>query len=895
MVALAFLGLGALQLVLSCALFALGVALLTTDGAAFRLWIREDGVAEWVTAMVLAWGALLAAAVALYARQRPRRRTWWVIAALMLFGALEEISWGQRIFGWESPAWFLQHNAQLETNVHNLRFHDVKLNRWVFGKGLAAVLLAYVGVLPWLYARRPRIRELADRLALPIARRSHILIWLIAIGAVRLMLRFDSKVGELGELIGASVFVLILTEPRNRLVIPLQTPAVRGAWGALAALARLVPSPIRAGIVLIAANWAVFLLLRLGFWLGFGATAESAPEDLLRAFWLGSRFDLRLAALIVLPLVALAGLRPLSPYRSGAAHRLWSVYFVVTAAVWTTIYAVDFGHYGWLDRRLEASALEHLLPLDTAARVVWESYPVVWIAGALGAFLLLYGRAASWVLRAASRIGARPPSRWSHAACSLAFIFGLALALLGSASRYPLRWSHAFFSPEPFTSALALNPVLYLADTWPYLAGRYRADPARMIAARPEVADYLGLAPEHSDKLERWVEPRSTLSSRPNVVVIILESFGANKTGLFGNPLGPTPNFDRIARRSLLFRSFFVASRGTARAIFSLLTGTPDVTRRASRNPMIVDQHLILGDFVDYRKLYFYTGDLAWGNLRGLLQNNVPGLRIFEEKDYHSPHNDGWGISDLHLFEEADRVFRATPEPFFAFIQTSGNHRPYTIPSDHRGFERIDRLETSTLLAAGIRSLEELNSLRFMDHALGQFFAMAQQGAYFDNTLFVMLGDHGSLGSGSTPWQKIGLTALHVPLVIFAPARLEPREIDRVVSSLDLMPTLAGLAGAGYVNSTLGRDALDPEPRSASAFAASGLVEPEFFYTGGRIYRYRSESPAEDVAASFPDRLQRMERRWDALEQTALFLMHNNRKERAERVRRPSHPRAASR
>ena len=91
--------------------------------------------------------------------------------------------------------------------------------------------------------------------------------------------------------------------------------------------------------------------------------------------------------------------------------------------------------------------------------------------------------------------------------------------------------------------------------------------------------------------------------------------------------------------------------------------------------------------FKDHRKFYFLGGSASWANIRGLLANNIPGLEIYEEGSYTSPRVDVWGISDLSLFEEANDVLKNSDEPFFAIIQTSGNHRPYTIPEDNKGFK----------------------------------------------------------------------------------------------------------------------------------------------------------------------------------------------------------------
>ena len=191
----------------------------------------------------------------------------------------------------------------------------------------------------------------------------------------------------------------------------------------------------------------------------------------------------------------------------------------------------------------------------------------------------------------------------------------------------------------------------------------------------------------------RRSEPRNRPARRPNVVIVLLESFAAYKTGAFGNPLDPTPRFDALAREGTLYTRFFTPTWGTARSVWATVTGLPDVETHltATRNPLIVAQHTILNDFAGYEKLYFLGGSLSWANIRGLLAANVEGLRIFEEGSYAAPRVDVWGISDLDLFAEATRVFSATRQPFVAIVQTSGSHRPYTIPANRGGFDRPPR------------------------------------------------------------------------------------------------------------------------------------------------------------------------------------------------------------
>jgi len=380
------------------------------------------------------------------------------------------------------------------------------------------------------------------------------------------------------------------------------------------------------------------------------------------------------------------------------------------------------------------------------------------------------------------------------------------------------------------------------------------------------------------------------------VVVIFLEEAAHYKTGIFGNPLQPTPNLDALAREGILFRRFYTPAFGTARSVFAFVTGIPDVETHetATRNPLIVDQRTIINALENYEKLYFLGGSLNWGNVRGVLAHNIPGLRAFEEGSYQAPRVDGWGISDLSLFEEANAILRQIKDrPFFAVIQTSGHHRPYTIPTDNRGFVRAS-VPPEQVRAAGFADLDEYNSMRFMDHSLGVFFSIARQEAYFPDTIFVLFGDHGSfrsLAKVTSAEAQFGLTRFHVPAVIVgSPVPGAPRAIDAPASEVDVLPTIAGLVGVPYVNTTLGRDLLDPRfDSSRFAFTIDehfrepkiGLVTGDIYLqipTGGGPTRWADlrGDGATEIAAEDPERARTLERLCRGLYEASRWLMYHN-------------------
>lgn len=656
---------------------------------------------------------------------------------------------------------------------------------------------------------------------------------------------------------------------------------MKTAARALTAFFHRLPARVRLMLAFVAVAMGLFTLLRAAFWIAFRGTATDAPaEHILRAFGLGFRFDLRLAAVLAAPILIVPFLPRLD---IGRAKRVWTAYLASVAGILLVLYAIDFGHYGWMYSRLKYDALEHLNAPGVALTIVWESYPVVWALLGIGALVAAF----AWIAkRAVAAIAAReapPLSKRRRIVLAAGIVLAYAGALNGTLSGYPLRWSHAYFSTNPFVSALGLNPALYLFDTW--TAPRSSCDVATVRANYDLVAEFLGVETPNRETLtfERRNRPCDTGGRRPNVVIVFLESFGASKCGAFGRGGGATPRFEALARESVFFRSFFVASMPTGRSIFSLVTGVPDVHPGdpASYDPACVRQRTLLTAFEGYDKFYFYTGNLTWANLRGLLAHNVPDLRLFEYGDYASPRNDGWGISDLALFEEACAVMKKCERPFVAILQTSGNHPPWTIPKQRGDFDVLER-PPAELNRHGIRSNEEYNALRFIDYAVGRFLDLCRREPFFENTIFAFLGDHGARGMGNDPMEEMGLTAHHVPLVLYAPSILRPQTVDEIASSADVLPTVASLAGIPYVNHTMGRDLFQmPAGAPRVAFVRAGVIDSEFFLEADldRLHRWRSPTTGLNVREAHPEDYARMKRWWEALLNTSQYLLLHNKPE----------------
>lgn len=662
---------------------------------------------------------------------------------------------------------------------------------------------------------------------------------------------------------------------------------------------RLLTPRLRFALAVLLINYAILLAFRAVFAVYFARPGnESTAADIAHALYLGAKFDLRLALLVILPILLISWVPGINVVRGRIARYLWLAYLVLANLAYTAVYLVDFGHYAYLNTRLNVSVLRLLAAPEIALEVAWQSYPVVWAV--LG--MITLAAAAGWLQwRYAFPLldwRATGPRRWWRLGLGTSCVFLALFGIYGKFSWYPLRWSEAFFVADPYVNALALNPVLYFFDTYGNQSLGYDEQAVR--AAYPEVAAYLGV--DHPDpatlNFERNVHPQGLTDEPYNVVLIHLESFAARYTGIFRNEAHPTPYFDAIARAGLFFNNYYVPSPGTARSVFAALTGLPDVMgpgSTATRNPQLVAQHVLLDDLDGYKRYYFLGGSASWGNIRGLVTRNVKDMDVHEEGSYESPRVDGWGISDLDLFIEANKVFRTLgDQPFVAMIQTAGNHRPYTIPENHGDFQ-VEHRDADVLERFGFESLDEFNALRFLDYSLGHFFEIARKEPYFRRTIFLMWGDHGIPGSGAhlTPAQvKLQLTSYHVPFVIYAPSLFpQGRVLDKMASEVDMLPTVMGILGRPYRYTALGRDLLDPrydDRRYAFTMlmdnpAEIGLMDPTWYVRtdrvrGPRLYNYRSPDPAvPDLKAQEPERAARMERLALGLWHTARYLLSHNR------------------
>lgn len=643
------------------------------------------------------------------------------------------------------------------------------------------------------------------------------------------------------------------------------------------------------------------VLFRLLFLAWFHKELSSANLPYLwKALYLGLKFDTRLTMIFLVPAILVINF----PIKTLNKIRFVNFFYTALFGITTFLYITDAGYFAYLKQRLNATVIQFLKNPAISFEMVRESYPwplfvVLIIALTIAAYYII-SRLVSPMLET-WHSGSKKEKILSNTTFFWIFAFGI----YGTLKWYPLRWSEAFMSPDPFISNLSLNPILYVADTYSFKTVDFEEEKVRKYY--PVVTEFLGIDknspeydPTHLNYIRHYQGNPERMKQHPNVVVIIMESMGYYKTGIGQSKVNPTPNLDKIAAESLLFTKFYTPTVATARSVFAAITSLPDLTKpntSGTRNPFIVNQHTPIGELKGYEKYYFLGGSASWGNIRGVLSYNIPELKIYEEGSYKSPRVDVWGISDLNLMKESFGVLndRDPNRPFFALIQSSGFHRPYTIPGDNDDFKVLTEKDISekTVQSYGFDTMADYNAMRLQDYALGKFFSMAKKSKWYDNTIFLVFGDHSLPANHALnvqDWEMQLSNGYHVPLVIHSPKYIKPGVETKLASEMDVMPTVAGLTGIPYRTRSFGRDLFNPKfdtYRAAFSYNWSApfnlsLLDKDYYfeyipYNGqGKLINHSGPDASENLKEKNPDKYKQMEELALGLYQTAKYLLHHN-------------------
>ncbi|WP_161596823.1 LTA synthase family protein [Chitinophaga vietnamensis] len=666
-----------------------------------------------------------------------------------------------------------------------------------------------------------------------------------------------------------------------------------------------IPRYIRYVLVQTLYLFLLMVLFRVVFYLFFFKTTITDSAVISKAWYLGLKFDLRLTLILIVPIAAMALISRNNFFVSKGLRRVNLTYLFIVYLLLTLLYILDLGHYDYLGLRLDPSILRFLAKGERAdnARMVWQSYPVVRGTLAIVVFLFLVYRLQK---RTWNRFAAQPVvylRNWPFTSYVIAMVLLTAGGIYGNFAYFPLRWSQAMFTRDNGVTSLGLNPILYFVSNLSVKGDTF--DLQQTQKYYPYAASYLRVDSADVNKLN-YVRTIPGDAARPklNVVLVMLESTGAAPTSMYGNPMQATPNMKRLADSGILFKNFYVPAISTAKTVFGVTTGLPDVTsvKTASRHPKMLDQRIIMDQFKGYHKYYLLGGNTNWANIRAVFTNNVEGVKIFEEGYYKAAKADVWGVSDYDLVTEASAVFKEAndkKEPFVAFLQLADNHPPYTTTSGAGDFKPLKEkdIDMNKFKKSGFVSIDQFNALRYEDYNVGHLIDMARKDGYLDNTVFMFFGDHNCVLNPYSfmplPEYEMATGGVHVTAFMYSPQHVKPEVVTTPGSLLDVYPTMASLVGMPYRNYTMGVNLFD-STRADNKYVFITYVrnqQPYYAMMGNR-YLYEvnfktnatalydlQQDPMKNVQAQQADTAKYLDNLTRGFYESTRYLMFNNKKQ----------------
>lgn len=667
-------------------------------------------------------------------------------------------------------------------------------------------------------------------------------------------------------------------------------------WGA-------IPRYVRYVFAQSAYLYLILIFFRAIFYFFCFNTTDPSHGDVARAWYLGLKFDLRLVLIVMAPLLLLALIAREKFFVKPVIRRIHFIYLFIIYLGLLLLYLLDLGEYAYLGVRLEPSILRFAASGEKAdnTRMLWQSYHVVrWALGVLAFFVLTW-----WGFRKVFYKQAHTTAinlgKGRYASWIVASVLVFAAGIYGNFAYFPLRWSQAMFTRDNAITSLALNPVLYFISNLSVNDDTFDARKTR--SYYPTMASYLNVdAP--NDEMLSFVRTAAGDAGKPklNVVLVMMESTGAAPTSVFNNPLNGTPNMKRIADAGITFENFYVPAISTAKTVYGVTTGLPDIThvKTASRHPRMVDQRVVMDQFKGYEKYYLLGGNTNWANIRAVFTNNVDSIRIFEEGYYKAPKADVWGVSDYDLVTEASDLFKAAndrKQPFIAFLQLADNHPPYTTTSGAGDFKKLESKEVdpAKFKASGFVSMGQFNAVRYEDYNIGHLMDLAQKDGYLDNTIFIFFGDHNCVLNPYSfmplPEFEMATGGLHVTAMMYSPRHIKPQRISNPVSLLDMYPTAAGMVGMPYKNYTLGTDIFDSTHVHPYKFISYVRNQAVYYAVIGPQYLFETQAnsprtalydlkgnPQLDIKAQMPDTARYLENLTHGFYESTRYLMLNNKK-----------------
>jgi phosphoglycerol transferase MdoB-like AlkP superfamily enzyme len=609
------------------------------------------------------------------------------------------------------------------------------------------------------------------------------------------------------------------------------------------------------------------------------AGVENKGYLFFKTFIIGLQFDNFIASYIVLlPLILLSVFSFFNKI-PGIPVTGCNVFFIVLYSISFVIAIADIPYFSYFFTHLDASALEWFEFGGTTAGLIFQEktyYPYFIMAVIsillFSAGIVYYGRK----LRKAVTVDASKRNYKIRVLIpAIILIWCICVTgMRGSFQRYPLRAGYAYFSNNAFFNRLGINPVFYFLKS--YSANKKQKNSVNDLMS---VETAIRLVQKETGTVEsdgKYSVSRQIEATGPaknaNVVIILLESMSMNCLQYEYEGKNLTPYINELVSKSYFFENFYSSGIHTNNGIVSTLYAMPALFNKPMTETKR-DYYTGLPYYLHqygYQNLFFVTSNPNYDHMNSFLLDNSFD-RIYSLYDYPAEKRvNNFGVQDDFMFEYGiGKLNEAakTGKPFMATFLTVSNHPPLIVPERFRNCGDTD----------------EKRILAFVDNSLGEFIESASRETWFQNTIFVVLGDHGSGINAGRQKYDMPISHNHIPCIIYSPAiDGMPQKFRQYGGQIDIFPTIMGLLNMSYTNNTMGIDLLKEEARSKMFFASDshlGCISDKYFYvrnlTGNSDFLYDLHGgQVENLSEKLPDIMDSMKNYAVSMMVTADYLIN---------------------
>ena len=460
---------------------------------------------------------------------------------------------------------------------------------------------------------------------------------------------------------------------------------------------------------------------------------------------------------------------------------VYRVYYVIAAVLLALAFVADTSLYEFWLFKLDASCLQYLeTPTEAMASVsVW--YVLLRILSFLLIAFLIY-----WVYDFLTTPFSPLTTKNSliGTVAALLFIPLMIIGIRGGLDESTTNIGQVYFSQNQFLNHSAVNPF------FSFFASFEKTASNNVTYHFMEDEECEKIVSELYNTQSVGVDTLLTMQ-QPNIIVILLESCGGQFTEISGRT-DITPNLNRLAKEGIYFTNCYGNSWRTDRGTLCTWSGYPSfptmsVMKIPSKSRTMPNIARTLQEERGYHTHYLYGGDINFTNMRSYLVSGGFSNLTWKE-DYTSDEQKSakWGVRDDITFETLYQLTTSMPQPYLIGYSTLSSHSPWDVPIHH--FDD-----------------EVLNAFYYLDQCVGNFIERLRKSPAWDNTLVVMLPDHGIFYQDideSNPLLN------HIPMIWVGGAVKEPRRVEQICNQTDLPATLLGQLGLNHDAYTFSRDVL---------------------------------------------------------------------------------------